>query len=67
MKGFVGRLADGMLARLLPRAEAAACGGFWSTCGCRSGILWQKWCNGGCNGIPVYCQPCEDRAIHCGG
>lgn len=66
MVGFVGRMADGMLARLLPRTEAAACSEYWVTCFCDGeGILWQKKCGGGCNGIPHYCRSCQERAIRC--
>jgi hypothetical protein len=55
----VNRLADRMLARLVPQGEAAACGKFWRVCSCTGGKLYQKLCDGGCNGIPVYCSECN--------
>ncbi|SEF94784.1 hypothetical protein SAMN04489712_102597 [Thermomonospora echinospora] len=59
----LNRLADWALAQFMPRGEASAamcdppiCGCWYRTCYCRNSKAYQKLCDGGCNGIPVFCQ-----------
>ncbi|MCC5579600.1 hypothetical protein IMZ11_28620 [Microtetraspora sp. AC03309] len=60
MIDVIGRFADHLLTRLVPRGEASAstCGTFYQLCYCSGGLRYSKLCDGGCNGIPVYCYSC---------
>ncbi|HXV94740.1 MAG TPA: hypothetical protein VD813_15660 [Pseudonocardia sp.] len=60
MKTLTTRLADRMLARIVPRVEASAsCSYYWSTCGCSGGLRRAKRCMSGCPGVPNHCYSCE--------
>lgn len=71
---MVNRLADRMLALFMPRGEAFAdfcdrpsCGCFYQHCYCVGSKAYTKLCDGGCNGIPVYCSStgCQFRNFYC--
>ena len=58
MIDVVGRFADRLLTRLVPRGEASACSDYYLLCYCSGGLRYSKRCGGGCNGIPSYCYSC---------
>jgi hypothetical protein len=58
MISVLNRFADRMLTRLMPRAQASACGDYYLFCYCSGGLRYSKLCGGGCNGIPHYCYSC---------
>jgi len=53
------RLADRLLVRLAPRAEASAgCSYVWYTCFCSGGLRYAKKCMYYCPGVPNHCYSC---------
>ncbi|MEV4140118.1 hypothetical protein AB0J72_49160 [Dactylosporangium sp. NPDC049742] len=55
----MGRLADRVLARLAPTAEAdAGCTYEWETCYCKGGLRYRRKCMYGCSGVPNHCYSC---------
>ncbi len=56
----LNRLADRVLARLVPTAQAdAACAYVWESCGCTLGLRYRRKCMNGCPQVPNHCYPCE--------
>ncbi len=59
MRAALTKLADRMLARVVPRVEAAAgCSYVWETCYCSKGLRYGRKCMYGCPGVPNHCYPC---------
>jgi hypothetical protein len=59
MRNAVGRLADRLLVRLAPRADASAdCTYHWYTCYCSRGLRYAQKCIYNCPGVPYHCYSC---------
>ncbi|WP_433046598.1 hypothetical protein [Dactylosporangium sp. CS-033363] len=57
MAKTLGRIADRVLGRLAPSADAG-CAYEWVTCQCKGGLRYQKRCMYGCSGVPNHCYSC---------
>ncbi|WP_433073436.1 hypothetical protein ACQP1P_25560 [Dactylosporangium sp. CA-052675] len=55
MVALVNRLADRMLARLVPAARAEADCAYHLSCWCSGGLHWCQKCMNGCPGVPNHC------------
>jgi hypothetical protein len=56
MISAIGRLADRMLVRIAPRAEASAgCSYAWYICYCSGGLRYSQQCMYGCPQVPNHC------------
>lgn len=55
----LNRLADRVLTRLAPAADAAAgCTYQWEICYCSRGLMYRRKCMYGCSGVPNHCYSC---------
>jgi hypothetical protein len=60
VKALATRLADRLVARIVPRTDASAgCSYYWSTCYCSGGLRYAKKCMSSCPGVPNHCYSCE--------
>lgn len=57
---MLGRLADRVLAMVVPKSEASAasCTYQWEYCYCSGGIAYRRRCMRGCPGVPNHCYSC---------
>ncbi|MBO3748316.1 hypothetical protein J5X84_19760 [Streptosporangiaceae bacterium NEAU-GS5] len=56
----VSRLADNLLARVAPKAQASAgCTYQWYLCYCSGGLRYSQKCMFGCPQVPNHCYPCD--------
>ena len=66
MTTFMTTVADRMLARIAPKAEAAAACSYSVYCYCSFQVKYYKTCYQ-CPGVPYYCTACTKRPnAYCG-
>lgn len=59
MTGMMGRLADRVLSRVVPKSTAeAGCNYTYYICYCSGGLMYKKPCMNGCPGVANHCKAC---------